>query len=213
MRVRSLVSAAAVAAVASAAIAAPALAKKEPEPPKEFESSGGTKVKGEATGVTLFRFKPYKVKCTEAKVKGEQPEGKSGTLKATVKYENCFYGKHAEATFGNVEYEFLGNGEFKIVNEPVITLKQSKCTITLSAQTVGEEAKKPPATYSQGVGAEGGKAIGIAMKVKSTEHGESGGLSYEFGKVCEKFEEPSGEGGTMKGSLLEELPKGNILLL
>lgn len=191
--------------IAFAVIVAPASAKKE-EVPKEFEASKSGKTLDEGVGVQEFKFKPYTIKCTTAPSSGEVTEGKSKALVDKVKLGGCSYGKKAEARVTPIEFEFLSNGMFKILNEVKFTLMASKCTILIEPQEVGEEeSRKKNVTY-----ADKGTKLEIKTKIHLKEHGEEGGLSYEFGKVCEKFEEPSGENGQYKGTLLDEVSEGTL---
>jgi hypothetical protein len=209
MRRRSWWTGVLVFALAFAAVAAPAMAKKE-EVLREFEASASGKTKGEGVGVQEFKFKPYTIKCTEAPSSGEVTEGKFNALVDKVKLGGCSYGRKAEAKVTPIEFEFLSNGTFKILNEVKFTLVASKCTIVLEPQTVGEEESRHKNVSYSDRGSEAGKELEIKTSVKTTEHGESGGIAYEFGGICEKFEEPSGEGGKYKGSLLDELEKGTL---
>jgi hypothetical protein len=123
-----------------------------------------------------------------------------------VKFDECSYGRKAEATVNPIEFEFLSNGHFNILNEVKFRLIASKCTINVEPQEVGEEeSRHKDVTYAN----KGGE-LKIKTSVHLVEEGESGGLAYEFGRVCEKFEEPSGENGIYKGSLLDGLESGTL---
>jgi hypothetical protein len=195
--------------VVFAAVVAPAMAKKE-EVVQEFEASAAGKTKGEGSGTQEFKFKPYTIKCTEAPSSGEVTETKFKALVDKVKLGGCTYGRKAEAKVTPIEFEFLSNGTFKILNEVKFTLVASKCTIVIEPQTIGEEESRRKNVSYANEGGESGKKLEIKTNVKTTEHGESDGISYEFGKICEKFEEPSGEGGKYKGTLVDELEKGTL---
>ena len=191
--------------IAFAVTAVPASAKREILP-KEFEASISGKTADVAVGVQEFKFKPYTIKCKTATSTGEVTEGKLTALVDKVKYGGCTYGRKAEATVNQIEFEFLGNGNFKILNEVKFRLIASKCTINVEPQEVGEEElRKKEVTYSKDR-----SSLKIATDVHLTEEGQAGGLAYEFGRVCEKFEEPSGENGIYKGTLLDTLEGGTL---
>jgi hypothetical protein len=191
--------------IAFAVIAAPASARKE-EVPKEFEASAAGKTAGVGTGIQEFKFKPYTIKCKTATSTGEVTEVKFKALVDKVKFEECSYGRKAEASVNPIEFEFLSNGHFNILNEVKFRLIASKCTINVEPQEVGEEeSRHKDVTYAN----KGGE-LKIKTSVHLVEEGESGGLAYEFGRVCEKFEEPSGENGIYKGSLLDGLESGTL---
>lgn len=203
MRIRTVGAGLLSTVIAFAIIVAPASAKKE-EVPKEFEASKSGKTLDEGVGIIQFKFKPYTIKCTEAPSTGEVTEGKFTSFVDKVRLSGCSYGRKAEARVTPIEFEFNSNGTFSIVNEVKFTLVASKCTILVEEQEVGEEeSRKKNVTY-----ADKGSKLEIKTKIHLKEHGEEGGIAYEFGKVCEKFEEPSGENGQLKGNLLDEVQEG-----
>lgn len=196
-------------AVAALGLSASALAKEKP--PVEFEASATGKTKDVALNTQIFKFKPYTVKCKEASSTGTVEETKFTTLADKVTFKGCTYGHKAEAKVSPIEFEFSSEeGAFTIVNEPTITLVQSKCTITIEeGQTVGEEHRA--VSYAT-KGEMPARELEIKTKVHLIEHGTEGGISYTFGKVCEKFEESSGENGVYEGNLLDELVKGELFV-
>lgn len=199
-----------VAGLGVSALAAPALAKEKT--PQEFEASAAGKTKGVSLGRQEFRFKPlpFTIKCAEATSTGSIEATKSDTLLDKVTFKECKYGRKGEARVTPFEIEFSSEGTFTIVNAPKITLVQLPCTIEIEeGQTVGEEAKRPPVTFTN-KGEAPDRRLEIKTKVHPIEHGEEGGIAYEFGKVCSDFENKSGEGGIYSGNLIDEVVNGEL---
>lgn len=206
----SILASVAVAALGLSALSAPALAKEKT--PQEFEASAAAKTKGASLGPQEFRFAPlpFTIKCAEAISTGSIEATKSDTLKDKVTFKECKYGHKGEARVTPFEFEFSSEGTFTIANAPKITLVQSDCTVEIEeGQTVGEEAKRPPVTYTN-KGEAPDRRLEIKTKVHPTEHGAAGGIAYEFGKLCAEFENKSGEGGIYSGDLLDEIVNGEL---
>jgi len=191
--------------------AAPALAH-------EFEASatgatiGGDLLKG---GTQTFKLKPFTIKCTNAKSAGTATAPSSLTITDEVSYSGCTSFGTSVKFESPLKVEYNAEGTIKILDAVNIKIKAVKCVATIAAQSLPtEEVKSAPVNYSIKLFTKKGKKFEEEFpegQKKLIIENKFRGLSYSLaGGLCEELEETSGEAGSYKGSLIDEIAGGQL---
>lgn len=195
----------------------------------EFNASpiGKTKGKSIEGQVQEFEFGPRLIiQCEKASAKGTDTESPSPTLATTVKYSKCVrvhgpegFGENLNAHFlGSVEYQYHNNGYVELQGEVEIKVSGLKCIIDWPSQIIPIKAEIDPsgtfsaATYTNDpIPSEKLRKFPSGFQQKLLIANEFKGMEWDVSEGdCEEWKKEEGKSGKYVGSMLMEVPGGNL---
>jgi hypothetical protein len=194
------------------------------------EATFPLKLRGVGVGPQEFVFKKIHVTCQSAKASGEIPSASSPTIELVVTYKECMtgpiivFGKRLETPMkfkSKSEYTFHTTGWVENESEVEMKAKYIGCLVDWDSGTYPEKAEEKPENEwtdvlykNEEVKAENVKKFPSEEQHKLLITNKLAGLEWEEegGGICEdpEIELAEGEKGRATGSILVEVPGGNI---